>query len=130
MGCDRVLVSCARRCYIYAVPTTLSDCCYLLCFGGVNGNHAGVERHRIAGSPANEATALPFFRLVGQHMLSSVVDVVAIVARFASVQLDHVLADDFIGREAQQTLHARIDVADIKMAVRHCYQFCREIRDN
>lgn len=96
----------------------------------MNGNHARVERHRVSGSPTDEAAALPLSGLVGQDVLGRVVDVVAVVAGVASVQLDHILADDLVGRKAQQTLHARVDVTDVEMAVRHRHQFYGERSNN
>ena len=102
----------------------------LLCFGRVNGNHARVERHRVSGSPADEAATLPFSGLVGQHMLSCVVNIVAIVAGLTSVQFNHIFADNFVGCKAQQTLHARVDVSDVEMSVRHRHQFYGERSNN
>ena len=112
--------------------TTLLHYIYvnLLCFGRVNGNHARVERHRVSGSPADEAATLPFSGLVGQHMLSCVVNIVAIVAGLASVQFNHIFADNFVGCKAQQTLHARVDISDVEMSVRHRHQFYGERSNN
>jgi hypothetical protein len=102
----------------------------LLRFCRVNGNHARVKWHGVSGSPPDETATLPFFGLVGQNVLSCVVDVVAIVAGLASVQLNHIFADDLVGGKAQQTLHSRVDVTNVEVAVRHCHQFYRERSNN
>ena len=67
----------------------------------MNGNHSRVEWDRVSGSPPDEAAAFPFPRLVCQDVLGRVVDVVAVVTALAPVQLDHVLAENLFGREAQ-----------------------------
>ena len=92
----------------------------------MNGDHARVERDRVARFPSDVTGALPFAdaaRLAGaEDLLSRFIDVEPVVGRLASVQFNHVFAHEVVGGKAEETLHSRVDVADVEVAVRDGHQ--------
>lgn len=81
----------------------------------VDGDHARVERDRVACFPPDVTGAFPFSaaRLVAEDLLGGFVDVEPIVRGVASIEFDHVLAHHVFRRETKESLHSCVDVADV-----------------
>ena len=91
---------------------------------GIGCNHAWVEGHGIASFPSTAARSVPFFIFL-DDLLSRFVDIEAITVGFE--QFDHILADHLVSRVAQQSLDARVGVADVELTVGYSHQLSRRI---